>query len=63
MQKNEEKAALYDQYVRNGNRLEREISKLKADYVTNIPIHIQQTIDKKKGELDFWQKKLEDLYR
>lgn len=63
MQKNEEKAALYDQYVRNGNRLEREISKLKADYVTNIPPNIQEQIDNKKVELDFWQKKLEELYR
>jgi len=62
MEKNEEKAELYNQYVRNGSRLEREISKLKADNVPNIPLHIQQTIDKKKRELDFWDKKLKELY-
>jgi len=62
MEKNENKAVLYDEYVRNGNRLEREISKLKSDYVTNIPEHIQKEIDGKKAELVIWTKKLENLY-
>ena len=62
MQPNENKAALYDQYVQNGSRLEREVSKLKSDYVTNIPPHIQEQIDKKKEEIIFWENKLKELY-
>jgi len=63
MEKNEEKAKLYDQYVHQGSRLDREISKLKADYIPNIPLYIQQIIDKKKVELDLLDKKIKELYK
>ena len=62
MQKNEEKAKLYDQYVYHGSRVEGEISKLKAENIPNIPANIQEQIDKKKIELEYWDKKLKELY-
>ena len=42
---NQEKAYIYDQCLRDSDRLQRENSKLKSDYVGNIPPDIQKIID------------------
>jgi len=42
---NQQKALLYDQLVRESDVLQRANSKLKSEYVTNIPPNIQQIID------------------
>lgn len=42
---NQQKAQLYDQLVRESDVLQRANSKLKSEYVTNIPANIQQIID------------------
>jgi hypothetical protein len=62
MQKNEQKAELYDRYVRNGSKLEREISKLKSDHAGNVPLHIEQQINEKKKEIAFWENEIKKLY-
>lgn len=42
---NQQKAALYDELIRESDGLQRKNSKLKSEYVTNIPPHIQEIID------------------
>ena len=42
---NQQKAQLYDQLVRESDVLQSANSKLKSEYVTNIPANIQQIID------------------
>ena len=42
---NQQKAALYDQLVCESDALQRKNSKLKSEYVTNIPQNIQQIIE------------------
>ena len=42
----EEKAVLYDSYIRESDRLQRENSKIKSEYVFNIPPNLQEIIDR-----------------
>lgn len=58
----EEKAALYDNYLRESDRLQREISKIKSEYVFNIPPNMQEIIDRNNARLDVLVKSLEKLY-
>lgn len=63
MNKNEEKGDLFNYYVSMGSKLEREISKLKTEYIPNIPLDIENKINEKKKEIEFWSKKIEELYK
>ena len=47
---NQNKALLYEQYVRESDILQRQNSKLKSQYVVNIPPHIQKIIDEHKDK-------------
>ena len=58
----EEKAVLYDNYLRESDRLQREISKIKSEYVFNIPPNMQEIIDRNNARLDVLVKSLEKLY-
>jgi len=60
---NNEKANLYDQYVREANRLQSEITSLKAKYVLNIPEEIQKKINFKNQRINELEKKLINLYK
>ena len=60
---NQEKALLYDEYLRDSDRLHREISKLKSEYVGNIPPNIQQKIDENNRKITILVGKLETLLR
>lgn len=42
---NQEKAQVYDNLIRESDHLQRINSKLKSEYVTNIPMAIQLQID------------------
>ena len=42
---NEQKARVYDELLRENDFYARKISKLKSEYVTNIPDNIQREID------------------
>jgi len=58
----EEKAVLYDNYIRESDRLQRENSKIKSEYVFNIPPNMQEIIDRNNARLDVLVKNLEKLY-
>ncbi len=58
----EEKATLYDNYIRESDLLQRENSKIKSEYVFNIPQNMQEIIDRNNARLDVLVKNLERLY-
>lgn len=58
---NQEKAFMYDELLRESDKLQRINSKLKSEYVTNIPVNIQQQIDENNIKIGKLVKKLEAL--
>lgn len=60
---NQEKAVLYDQLIRESDALQRENSKLKSEYVTNIPPEVQQKIDKNNKRISILVGQFENLLR
>lgn len=60
---NQEKAFIYDQCLRDSDRLQRENSKLKSDYVGNIPPHIQKTINENEAKIALLVGRLESLFK
>lgn len=58
----QEKAFLYDEYIRESDKLQRENSKIKSEYVVNIPANMQQIIDRNNNRLDVLVKNLEKLF-
>lgn len=59
---NHQKAALYDQYVRESEQLQRINSKLKSDYPINVPQEIQTQIDGNNSKIDSLVVKLQSLF-
>lgn len=59
---NEEKGIIYDDCIRESERLQRINSKFKSDYPINTPQNIQEEIDKNNVRIDFLVKKLESLF-
>lgn len=59
---NEEKAKIYDELLRQSDILQRKNSKLKSEYIGNIPPNIQEEIDKNNNQIAFLVKKLEGLF-
>lgn len=62
MQKSNEKARIYDELLRESDRLQFENSKLKALHVTNIPDHVQKIIDENMRKINLLVRKLEDMF-
>ena len=60
---NQEKALIYDQCIRDSDRLQRENSKLKSEYPINIPNDVQKIIDSNNAKIAVIVKKLESLFR
>jgi len=58
----EDKARLYDEYVRESDILQRENSKIKSEYVFNVPQNMQEILDRNNSRLDVLVKNLEKLY-
>lgn len=58
----EDKARLYDEYIRESDILQRENSKIKSEYVFNIPQDMQVILDRNNARLDVLVKNLERLY-
>ena len=58
----EEKGRLYEHYVNQAGALERENSKLKSQYVVNIPENIQKTIDENSRKVAEFQLLLNNLF-
>lgn len=60
---NSQKAIIYDDCVRESDRLQRENSKIKSEYVTNIPQHLQEVINKNDAKIASLVGKLEGLFK
>lgn len=58
----EEKGVLYDGYLRESDYLQRENSKLKSEYIVNVPEHIEQKILTNNVKIAELVKKLESLF-
>jgi hypothetical protein len=58
----QEKAIVYDQLIRENDKLQRENSKLKSEYATNIPPHIQKVIDGNNARMAVLVGRLESLF-
>ena len=58
----DEKARLYEQYVNQAGQLERENSKLKSQYVVNIPENIQKIINENSNKIGTYQQLLNELF-
>ena len=58
----EDKGKLYDEYLRESDYLQRENSKLKSEYVVNIPQHIENKILTNNAKITELVKKLENLF-
>jgi hypothetical protein len=59
---NPQKAALYDDYIRESDRLQRVNSKIKSENVTNVPANLQQVINENDGKIAALVIKLEKLF-
>lgn len=59
----EEKGALYDDYLRQSDKLQKENSSLKSQYVINIPEHIENRILANNAKINELVKKLENLFK
>lgn len=59
---NDQKAAIYDQCVRESEQLQRINSKLKSEYPINIPHDIQTQIDTNNLKIDNLVVKLQSLF-
>ena len=59
---NQEKGRLYDQYLRESDALQLANSRLKSQYVLNIPPQIQKIIDENNAKIGIIIKRLENLY-
>lgn len=59
----QDKARLYDDYVRESDRLQRENSRIKAEYVGNIPPQFEETIRVNEQKIAQLVIKLENLFK
>jgi hypothetical protein len=60
---NQQKAALYDELIRESDALQRENSRLKSQYVTNIPPEVQAVLDKNNKRIAILVGQFENLLR
>lgn len=60
---NEQKARLYDDYVHESDKLQRENSRIKSENTGNIPPHLQQKINENEYRISVLVRKLEDLFK
>jgi hypothetical protein len=59
---NNEKALIYDNCVRESDKLQRENSKIKSDYAGNIPVEQQNILTKNDKRISELVKTLENLF-
>lgn len=60
---NQDKAIIYDNCLRESDALQRANSKMKSEYVGNIPPHIQEQINRNDKRIAELVAKLEGLFR
>lgn len=59
---NEEKARLYDEYLRESDDLQRQNSRIKSEYVGNIPPNLEEQIKRNQQRISVLVAKLEGLF-
>ena len=59
---NAEKAVVYDDLLRESDRLQRINSKIKSEHVGNIPPHLQQQIEENNRKIANLVYRLEYLF-
>ena len=59
---NAEKAKIYDDCIRESERYQREVSKIKSEYAGNIPPDKQQLINEYNAKINALVKRLESLF-
>ena len=60
---NKDKGELYDKYIAEVDIIQRQISKLKSEYVVNIPENIQKDIEKKQLIINEYERLLKNLFK
>ncbi len=60
---NQDKAVIYDDCLRESDALQRANSKLKSEYVGNIPPQIQEQINRNDKRISELVTKLENLFK
>tara|TARA_R110001592_G_scaffold334611_1_gene619045 strand:+ start:351 stop:542 length:192 start_codon:yes stop_codon:yes gene_type:complete len=60
---NEEKGKLYDKYLAEVDIIQRQISKLKSQYVVNIPENIQNEINQKQLKINEYERLVKNLFK
>jgi hypothetical protein len=60
---NAQKAQIYDECLRESDQLQRTNSKLKGEYVGDIPPNIQKIIDDNNSKITIIVKRLESLFK
>lgn len=60
---NQEKAVVYDECLRESDKLQRINSKLKSDFVGNIPPNIQSQINENEKRIALLVGRLENLFK
>jgi hypothetical protein len=60
---NNEKALIYDECIRESDRLQRENSKIKSENPVNVPYHLQGILDKNNKRISELVVKLESLFK
>jgi hypothetical protein len=60
---NKEKAKVYDDCLRESDRLQRINSKFKSEYSPNIPPHIQNEINSNNNKIAALVARLESLFK
>lgn len=60
---NQEKAMIYDECIRESDRLQREISKIKSEHVGNIPPELQEKITLNEARIAILVIRLESLFK
>lgn len=58
---NQEKADFYDECIRENDRLLRENSKIKSDYVGNIPPELETKIKANEARISLLVGKIEQM--
>ena len=60
---NEEKGKLYDKYLLEVDIIQRQISKLKSQYVVNVPENIQNEIYQKELKINEYERLVKNLFK
>lgn len=60
---NNQKAAIYEECLRESDNLQRRNSKLKSEFAGNIPQNVQEEINRNDKRISELVAKLESLFR